>query len=428
MPGAGEALGAVGAMGLKSFILLVSGVAGWFWAVLFSCFALPASSAEPDAPSRAPLFVDATTPDGERSDYEEDTGRSFVFKEIVLSGFYSFDGVTGLPMDDMTEDDFEISPRPPGNYIGLDYVRTFTSSSGINRYLPRSFQLEALDWHPRVVYNRMEPDQDLDAFDFAPQDFWIRFDLAGVDRLRLRLGQFVLPYGVAPILAPRQRFVLPVEATDLGLKWDWGLALKGPAGEYDWEVAATIGSGEGLHSTHLFSDSERRSYLLSGRIGAPSYWDFQNGLSFLYGDLPMIMGPIVRSDESISRWRIGYDTFYKHGTYLMAGAQFTFGQDGFDGDEASVAITMGETADVLATRAWVDWVLPAYEDVRLQLQYELIQRDVSNSDANDEALIVQIRYSVSTALTAMLSYRDELNRSMGDENDAIYLTCIYYAL
>ena len=357
---------------------------------------------------------------------EEDDGRSFLFKELVLSGFYSFDGVTGLPEGDTSKDYLGFSPRPPGNYIGLDYVRTFTSSSSVTQVLPKWLPLTSMDLHPRLLYDPRERNRN--SIKFAPQDFWFRFNPGEVDRLMLHVGQFVIPYGVNPLLAPRQRFILPLEATDLGLKWDWGLDLKGPIGDYDWEIATTIGSGEGLHSPHLFSGSDRTSYLITGRIGSPAYWDFQNGLSFLYGDLPVIMGPTVFSDAAISRWRLGYDAFYKYGTYLMAGAQMTFGQDGFAGDERFVGISMGRRADVLGARGWVDWVIPRYQDVRLQFQYESVWRDLSTAGARDAAVIFQAGYSFTTSITTMLSFRKELNRSMGEKNDALYLTFIYYSL
>lgn len=362
----------------------------------------------------------------ENWDEEEGIGRSFLFKEVVLSVSYYFNRVPGLPSGAFIKDHFDISPRPPGNYMGLDYVKTLTSSSLINKMLPDWLPLKAMGLHPRLVYDRMERSDGLDQVEFAPQDFWLRFNPGGMDRLTLRVGQFVIPYGVNPILAPRQRFMLPIEATDLGLKWDWGLALKGPVGKYDWEIATTIGSGGALHAPRLFTGSDRASYLITGRIGSPTYWDFQQGLSFLYGDLPVIMGPTVISDVAISRWRVGYDAFYKYGTYLMTGAQLTYGQDGFAGDEEFVMVTNGKTADVLGSRVWADWVIPKYQNVRLAIQFESIIRDLSTWWAYDSAIIFQIDYSFTTAITAMLDYREGLN-PMGRENDGLYFTLIYYS-
>lgn len=366
--------------------------------------------------------------DWDEDDEAEGTGRSFLYKELVLSGFYSFDGVTRLPPDDPGEDHWEFSPRPPGNYLGVDYVRTFTSNSWINKRLPDWFRLDAVNLHPRFLFDRMETENGLEQVDFAPQDFWARFKLGGVDRLALRVGQFVIPYGVNPILAPRQKFILPLEAIDLGLKWDWGIDIKGPLGEHEWEIAATIGSGEALHSTHLFRSSGRTSYLLTGRIGAPTYWDFQYGLSFLVGDIPTIRAANVINEIAISRWRVGLDAFYKYGTYLMAGAQITYGQDGFAGDEEHVGITGGETADVLGYRVWADWVLPMHNDLRLAAQFESVIRDLSTSDLDDTTVTLEAGYSLTTTVTVMLDYRLELNRSMGEESDAIFFTFIYYGL
>ncbi len=166
---------------------------------------------------------------------------------------------------------------------------------------------------------------------------------------------------------------------------------------------------------------------MTGRVGTPVYWDLQYGVSFLYGDLRFIRGAHVFSNRSISRWRLGLDSFYKFGTWLMAGAQLTYGQDGFAGDEEFVMITMGETADVLGFRVMVDWVPPEGINWRVAAQFETVNRDLNTSGVSDTALILELGYSVSTSLSLMLDHRIEFSRSMGQENDAIYLTAIYYA-
>ncbi len=348
--------------------------------------------------------------------------RSFLFKEVVLSGFYSFDGVTGLPRGDNTKDRVEVSPRPPGNYIGFDYLRTFDEESRINQWLPDWLPLDAMMLHPRAVWDRSEHAGGFRPLKFAPQDFWIRFNPGRIDRLTLRVGQFVIPFGANPVLAPRQRVQLPIEATDLGLKWDWGVDLKGPIGEYDWEVAATVGNGVGLHAPRLFENEFRRSFLLSGRIGSPTYWDLQHGLSFLAGDIPSIMGPRVLVGRSVSRWRVGYDVFWRSGIHLMAGAQLTYGQDGFSG--------RGMPTNVIGTRAWLDWVVPGHDDIRLSGQWESVHRDLVTAafdDTDDIAAIAEMRYSLTTSVSVVMAYREEFRRSMGDLNDAFYLSLVYYS-
>jgi hypothetical protein len=352
-----------------------------------------------------------------------DVGRSFLFKEAVISGFISWEGVRGLPRGDQTEDRVELSPRPPGNYVGVDWVKTFTENSPVNRWLPSWLPLSAMTLHPRLVWDRTEANEHLRPIKFAPQDLWLRFDPGNVDRLSLRIGQFVLPFGANPILAPRQRFLMPIEATDLGLKWDWGVDLKGPIGEYDWEIAATMGLGEAWHSPRITSDIDIRSFLISGRIGSPTYWDFQHGLSFLVGDLSRLMAFRRLTGESISRWRVGYDVFWRKGLYLMTGAQITYGQDGFAGSS-------GKPTNLLGLRAWVDWVLPSNENLRLSAQVESLQRSLVTEawDGNDDlAAILEVRYSVNTALSLMVAARAEMLRAMGDRNNALYISLIYYA-
>jgi len=360
-------------------------------------------------------------------DEKEETGRGFLYLDVVLSMLYTADGRAGVPRGDPSEDPFEMSPRPPGNYAGIDYVRTFTPYSAINRALPRWLPVTGVNLHPRIVVDRLQNGDGTDRLAFAPQDFWVRFSPGGRDRLSLRIGQFVIPYGVNPIMAPRHRHTLPVEALDLGLKWDWGVGLKGPLGEHDWELAATIGSGEALHSPHLFSDGPT-SFLLTGRFGTPTYWDLQYGASFLYGDLPMTRGPARIDDQPISRWRIGLDAFLKHGTYLMAGGQLTYGQDGLGEDAARMMLTGGETANVLGYRAWLDWVVPALLDLRLGAQIDSVIRDLSTDYSDDTALTVELTYSLTTSLSVILGHRHEFNQTMGGKHDSTFLTFVLYGL
>lgn len=335
---------------------------------------------------------------------QEEPGRSFLYKELVASGFYSTAG----------EGRFDLSPRPPGSYVGLDWVATYGTTAATG--------LAAVNLHPRLLWDPAES-----RFRLAPQDFWWRLRLGGKDRLSLRLGQFVLPYGANPILSPRQMFLLPVEASDLGLKWDWGVALKGPAGDYDWEIAATLGTGESLRSPHLFEDGDRASYLLTGRIGTPTYWDFQYGFSFLYGELPALAGAKLVREGAVSRWRVAFDVFYKRGNYLMFGAQATYGQDGFGGDGDLVPVTAGEAvADVLGSRAWVDWVFPRNNDFRVRGQIESVVRDLSSSGTDDSAAILELGYSLSTSITWRMDYRRELHRSFGDGNDTLFFGFVFY--
>ncbi len=382
----------------------------------------PSRSASRPALSVLPILLGCALFAHPALSQESRASRSFLFKEAVVSGFLSLDGIDGLPRGDLSKDKVEFSPRPPGSYIGFDFVKTFTEESPENRWLPRWLPMQAMDLHPRLVWDRTERDICLEPLKFAPQDLWIQFNPWGIDRLALRVGQFVLPFGANPILAPRQRFQLPIEATDLGLKWDWGIDLKGPIGGYDWEIAATLGLGNGWHSPRLFTDVDERTFLFTGRIGSPTYWDFQHGLSFLVGDLNRLMDTRRLAGESISRWRVGYDVFWKRGLYLMTGAQVTYGEEGFAG--------RGRSSRVLGLRAWADWIVPSNEDLRLSAQVERVHRSLVTAawdGPEDLAAILEARYSLTTSISAVAAVRKEFQTAMDDETDAIYLSLVYYA-
>ncbi|OGH56310.1 MAG: hypothetical protein A3G34_06450 [Candidatus Lindowbacteria bacterium RIFCSPLOWO2_12_FULL_62_27] len=358
---------------------------------------------------------------------EEGVRRSFLYLEFVSSAVFPLDGATGLPPGDRSKDYVELSPRPPGNSIGLDYVRTFSTESLLNRRIFGGWMpLEAMTLHPRIVYDRMQDNRGMNAVKFAPQDFWIRWNPGGSQRLSLRLGQFVIPYGMNPMTAPRHRFLLPLEAADLGLKWDWGLNIKGPLGKLDWEAAATLGLGEGLHSPRLSTASERTSFLLTARLGAPTYWDIQNGLSILVGDLPAIMGPSVFGAASISRWRVAYDLFRRSGDYLILSGQVACGQDGFGDDAQYVAVTGGQRSNVLGVRATLEWIIPRFQNAGLSWQVESVRRDTSTHNSDDTAALYQFSYSFTNAVSVFLAYREEANRVMAPKSDAVYLTFVYY--
>jgi hypothetical protein len=372
-----------------------------------------------------------------RTDSEEvpyvppvDRGRSFLYKEIVISTSFSQAG----------QDALTPSYRPPGSYVALDYIRTFTEESSANRALPRWLQLSAIDLHPRVVYYGEIP--NLDSMDmgegidwpmpeeekivFAPQDFWVRFQLAGNDRMSLRLGQIALPYGVNPMLAPRQTFVLPVEELDLGLKWDWGIGLKGPLGEFDWELAATMGSGEAWHSPSALGGSRPSSHLFTGRIGSPTYWNFHYGLSVLAGDLPTLHGPYMVDNFPLSRRRLALDGSYKYGTYLSIGGQVTYGQDGHAGDDGHVLSNGGTgVADVFGYRLWADWVPPGENNIRLAGQFESVQHDMDNPQTTDSAVVLEMSYSLTTEITIKLNLRTVVEDFM-DLDDGLFITFVYY--
>jgi hypothetical protein len=71
-------------------------------------------------------------------------------------------------------------------------------------------------------------------------------------------------------------------------------------------------------------------------------------------------------------------------------------------------------------------VVPQFLDLRFASQFESLIRDLGTSSSDDIALVFEANYSLATLVSIVLDYRMEFDRSMGDENDAVFLTLVYY--
>ncbi len=253
----------------------------------------------------------------------DSTGRWFRALEAQLIGLYSRRGMPGIPEGSEGVDHFLATPRPPKNLVGFETIHVFGERT---RWGLGSLRLRAMDLHLRAVYDPRPQDLE-ERFRMVAGDFWVRLQPEGNSRMSVRLGHFLVPYGLNPILSPRGLFFLPAEAEDLGFKRDWGVEWKGPAGRLDYVVAATLGAGEGFH---LPSPGAARngSYLFSGRLGSPNYRDFQLGVSGAVGRLPVLMAERKLTDLVRTRWRTGMDVFYRYLVHTVFAGQVFFGRDG----------------------------------------------------------------------------------------------------
>jgi len=364
------------------------------------------------------------------------------------SGFYS---ASGAVLSATGSSHWQPTDRIPRNYVGCEYIYTVGDNSPLRHLGPLEFTTADLNPHleidlnpPLDMSNGNEPTLDLESASLninwdhdqrkarlalVLHDFWVRLEPEGMERTTIRLGHFDIPYGINPIMAPRGGvFVMPPEIDDIGFKKDWGIVWKAPVGQYDYEIAATTGTGLGLHSPKWFDGSSQRSFAFSTRVGAPTYWDFQYGLSGLYGKIPQIMADEILDDTAIERWRIDVDTFYKYKAHTMFMAQIGYGQNGdqlFD--------TGTSRSDVLAAHVLVDHIPPWFQLLDFKMQVKPIFYNLHQSRSDHITFLFEAAYSLSNPIMLRLDYVHDFTVTAGMDamghpaDDRIYLTINFYS-
>ncbi len=400
-------------------------------------------------------FVLSNAP-GRAGGADEDKGGnsdvSFFHWDLNASGFYSARGTDLRGTDSSHWQPTDMLPR---NYVGFEYIRMIGERSRWRSFLDPlelttidlnphieidlnppmdgsmmgpSCNQPSVDWHTTSVdFNRDDGKRTI-AVKLVLHDFWARFEPRGMERTSLRVGHFDIPYGVNPIMAPRGGvFVMPPEIDDIGFKKDWGAVWKGPLAEYDYELALTTGTGLGLHAPYWFVDSSRASFAASARVGAPTYWDFQYGLSALYGKIPRIMADERLDQNAPGRWRVSGDAFYRIQQHTVFMAQLGFGQDGNDPS----SLEAGNTK-VLSGHVLVAHVPPWWEWLDFKLQFKGVNYDLDASCATRTFLLGEVAYSLTTAVMVRFDYVHEFAvprfmSAMGRKaDDRLYLTINYY--
>lgn len=373
--------------------------------------------------------------------------RSFFHWDLNVSAFYSARGADLVGTD---SSHWQPTDRIPRNYLGWEYIGTLGENSWLRRLLG-PLELTTIDLNPHIEVDfnptttpsldssRVEwrsTSFDINSADrerttrikLVLHDFWLRFEPSGMERTSLRVGHFDIPYGINPIMAPRGGvFVMPPEIDDIGMKKDWGAVWKGPAGEYDYELALTTGSGLGMHSPHWFDDSQPAAFVTSARIGAPTYWNFQYGLSALYGKIPQLMADQRTGSRALSRWRVGIDGFYKLQQHTMFMSQVGLGQNGDDPGDPDTG-----RDEVLAAHALVDHIPPRCQSLDLKAQVKTVIYDLAADQSDRTSLLLELAWSLATPLMLRLDYVHDFDipaamPAMGMKaDDRVYLTINYY--
>jgi len=309
------------------------------------------------------------------------------YKEVVLIGSYS-----------KTDQWIGNVDRSLKNSIGFEYYRKFSDEYG--DYL-------TLDVQMRMAYDCAEESQD--AFGVEVHNAWIDYKLGLGESFRL--GHFDPAFGLEPVLDTHGTLLQTLASKNIGFKKDWGIGYRGLLGDYDYQLAAGLGSGMGIRR-------KDGSYLLTGRISTSQTRDSQMGLSFLYGQTLAskqswtIPAPDLVSDKSIRKKRIGID--WQCPLWLIAFKA-----------EAAVGDNNGKTVAGALTE--FGYTVPEHQNLRLKMQTLYWSNNREEKNARDLTLSPVIEYEINPETTVRLGYFHDIYSS-SDEDKMIVLQFYYFGL
>ena len=284
------------------------------------------------------------------------------------------------------------------NSIGFEYFRKFSNEYG---------DFLTFDLQMRMAYDSREDSQD--AFGVEIHNAWLEYKL-GLGKA-VRLGHFDPAFGLEPVLDTHGTLLQTLASKNIGFKKDWGVAYRDLWGDFDYEIAAQLGSGMGINR-------KDGSFLLTGRISEPQTKATQLGISFLYGRTLQsnqswtIPAPELVTNESIRKKRIGVDLQCPLGLFDFK-AEVAAGDD--DGRTVSGGL------------AEFGYTVPEQQNLKLKMQTSYWSNDWEEKNARDLTLSPVIEYKINSSATIRLGYFHDVYSS-SDEDKLILLQFYYFGL
>ena len=311
---------------------------------------------------------------------------NFYKEAVVIGGYYDRDQWVGK------------KDKGLKNSVGFEYYKKFSDEYG---------DFLTLDLQMRMAYDSMEDRSD--AFGVEIHNTWLEYKL-GLGK-SIRVGHFDPAFGLEPVLDTHGTLLQTLAYKNIGFKKDWGLQYQGLLGNYDYQLAAQLGSGMGIRR----KDS---SFLLTGRISTPQTENTQIGLSLLYGQTLesrqswTIPAPELVSGNTIRKKRIGID-------FQCPLGLFNFKTEVAAGDND------GET--VAGGLAEFGYTVPEQQKLKIKLQTMYWSNDWEEKNARDLTLSPIIEYKINSTTTVRLGYFHDIYSS-SDEDKMILLQFYYFGL
>ena len=277
------------------------------------------------------------------------------------------------------------------NSLGFEYYKKFSDEYG--DYL-------TFDLQTRIAYDSEENSQD--AFGIEIHNAWLEYKLGLGESIKF--GHFDPAFGLEPVLDTHGTLLQTLAHKNIGFKKDWGISYKGLLGDYDYQLAAQLGSGMSIKR-------EDNSFLMTGRISTPNSNDTQVGLSFLYGNVLQseqswtIPATDLISDKSIRKRRVGLDFqcplgLFDFKTEVAAG----------DNDGTTVAGALAE----------LGYTIPQEQNLRIKMQMIYWSNDWEKKYARDITLSPVIEYKANSTTKLRLGYFHDIF-SRGEEDRIVVL-------
>ena len=228
-----------------------------------------------------------------------DTKNYILYKEIYLSGRYSF----------------ELGKTEGRNSAGFILFGTFSGPDG--QIGDMNVQFRTTYYNDQFAYgkkmNREYTDRS-DDFKVELHNAYLRLR-ALPPMLNVRIGHFYVPYGIQPWIDTHGTLLQSPAMEFSGLDRDWGVAIEGQNDKLEYQLGLTRGSG----MEYFERDN---NFALAGKLSTPRIGQHLNdwlGISFLVGRIfdPMAVERLRSWDMDekaekfngniVKRWRTGID-------------------------------------------------------------------------------------------------------------------------
>jgi hypothetical protein len=258
--------------------------------------------------------------------------------------------------------------------LGLDTHKVFSSANGDIGYAVGQLYLTKLS--NQTPYSSLfnSPDDK----QFVIREAHLNYTAGPQWLPNIRVGHFTLPFGLEASIDTNGRLLDYYHGKKLGTKLDWGLGLNKVLTHVEYEFSYTMG---GKNEPKTINSS----YVLSGRIGSLSHYDFIIGISFLDAKI-----------DNIQRKRFAIDWQYYWQTWGLLG-EIAFGKD----DKFQKEWQEEKYSLLELNKTSIN------EQLKFYGQYIFTDRE--GESKNQQLINLGVRYQIDAEFELSLSSRKQLN-------------------